>query len=274
MSDINLKPTELLHILKEVKCITGFDFSEYANSFIKRRTELLMYANKITSEADLIYRINQSEGFAGQFLETIFIPQSELFRDAEMWNYLESKILTKLIGKKELNIHLPYSTSSEELFSLLFILSKFDTTKVKITVTAVTDKHLSLIKKGEFNAVHVKASVKNLELLDSAIDSDDIFSENKKLISVKHNFEGNIIYETCDFLKGDYFSEFDLIFFRNSMLYFNAELKEKMLKTVIRSLKKGAFLFIGEKETIGNESGKKIKQVVRNLSIYKKKTFT
>ncbi len=42
MSDINLKSTELKHILKEVKCITGFDFSEYAYSFIKRRIELLM----------------------------------------------------------------------------------------------------------------------------------------------------------------------------------------------------------------------------------------
>ena len=273
MSDINLKPTELLHILKEVKCITGFDFSEYAYSFIKRRTELLMHANKISSEADLIYRINQSKGFAGQFLETVFVTQSEFFRDSEMWNYIESKILTKLVGKKELNIHLPYSTSGEELFTLLFILSKFDTAKVKITVTAVTDKHLSFIKKGEFNAGHIKASVKNIELLDSAIDSDDVFTETKKLISVKHNFKGQIIYETCEFLKGEYFSEFDLIFFRNTMLYFNSELKEKMLKKVIRSLNKGAFLFIGEKETIGNESGKKLKQVVKNLSIYKKKTF-
>jgi len=273
MSDINLKSTDLSHILKEVKCITSFDFSEYAHTFIKRRTERLMFANKINTVADLIYRINQSEGFVGQFLETVFVPQTEFFRDPEMWNFLERKILPKLTNKKELSIHLQYSTSGEELFSLLFILSKFDTSNVSITLTAVTDKHLNSIKGAEFNATHIKTSVKNIELLDSAIDSDDVFIEKNNIISVKHKFKGKISYETCAFFKGKYFSEFDLVFFRNSMLYFNSELKEKALQTAIRSLKKGAYIFIGEKETIGNESGKKLKQVSKNLSIYKKKTF-
>ncbi|MCF6365020.1 MAG: hypothetical protein L3J35_02350 [Bacteroidales bacterium] len=273
LSDINLNKTEIKHILKEVKCISGFDFSEYAHSFIKRITEQFMISNNIFSDVDLIYRINKSEGFVGQFLEAVFVPQTELFRDAEMWNFLQEKIIPKLVSKKEFKIHLPYSKGGEELYSLLYILNKFDSSNIKINVTAVTDKHLKVIKKGEFSPKQTKSSVKNIELLKSAVDSDEIFTETNNKFSVKHNFIGEITFETCEFFKGRYISEFDLILFRNSMIYFNSALKEKSIKTIIRSLKKGAYLIIGEKETTGAESSKKLKRVDKNVSIYKKKSF-
>jgi chemotaxis protein methyltransferase CheR len=274
MSAVNLKSSDIKHILKEVKCNTGIDFSEYAFCFIKRRTELFMFENKIISVTDLIYKLNKSPVIAGNFLDTIFIPPSELFRDAEVWNYIEKDILPKLITKKDIKIHFAYATGGEELYSFLYILNNFYSENIKICVTAVTEKHLSVIKKGEFSLQHLKASQKNIEILESAVDSDDIFIKNKDVYTIKSNYKGELIFNTCNFFKEVFISEFDIVFFRNSMIYFNNELKDKSLKMVLRSLKKTGILLIGEKELLNEESGKKFKRINKTMSIYKKKTFS
>lgn len=274
-SNINLSEIELKHILVEVKCLTGFNFSQYAYNFIKSRTEKFMHKNNIVSEADLIYRINKSSNMAGMFLDNVFFPQYELFRDAEMWNFLEKNILTKFAKKAEVNIHFPFSSGGESLFSLLYLLKSFNTQNYQIHITGVSDKHISEIKKEQFTATHIKESEKNIALLNSAIDKDDVFiSKNNYSFKINYNYKGKLIYKTCDFFKGKQLSEFDLVFFQNKMIFFNSELKEKALFTIIKSLKKGGYVIIGEKEKIGKSAERKIKQVDKKISLYKRKIFS
>lgn len=274
ISNINLSELELKHILAEVKCLTNFDFSLYQKGFIKRRTEFFMFKNNILTESDLIYRINNSSNFIGLFLETIFFQRFELFRDADLWNYIEEKIIPKLIKKDEVKIHFPYATGAEELYSFLYILNKFDTKNFNIYITGVTDKHLSIIKKHIFLNSHIKFSEKNIGLLNSATDKDDIFIERNNYYIIKNNFSGDINYTTCNFFKQQNLAEFDLVFFQNKLIFFNYELKTKALNNIVRSLKKGGYIVLGEKEKIDNESEKKIKKLHKEISIYKRKTFS
>ena len=44
--------------------------------------------------------------------------------------------------------------------------------------------------------------------------------------------------------------EFDIIFLRNVMIYFNAETKRTVLHHIIRRLKTGGYLFIGHSESL------------------------
>ena len=274
-SNINLSEIELKHILTEVKCLTGFDFSQYAFNFIKSRTEKFMYKNNVVSEADLIYKINNSTNVAGMFLDNVFFPQYELFRDAEMWNYIEQNIIPKFIKKTEVKIHFPFSSGGENLFSFLYILKNFNTENFQIHITGVSDKHIAEIKKAQFTATHIKASEKNIGLLNSAIDKDDVFiSKHNDLFEINYNYKGELIYSTCDFFKEQHLSEFDLVFFQNKMIFFNSELKEKALAAIIRSLKKGSYIVIGEKEQIGRNAERKIKQVDKKISLYKRKIFS
>ena len=275
MFEINLKIPELRNMLKEVQCITGINYSQYAFSFIKRRTELFMMSNKVISDTDFIYKINKSPGFAGQFLETVFVPNSELFRDPEMWNFLESKLLPKFSGKKNIKILLPYSTGAKELYSLLYILNKNpDKSNIEITVSSVTDVHLKQIKSGKFTDNDIKVSVKNIELLNSARDSDDVFYHKDISYSVKNDFNGQLNFEVCNFFDSKYLSDFDIVICRNSLIYFNTELQEKAIKTITRSLKKGGYLIIGASEIIGETGKRKYKQISKGLSIFKKKSIS
>ena len=270
--NINITDIDLKQILKEVKCLSFHDFSMYAHTFIRNRTERFMNEYEIVSKADLIYRINKSSKMLGLFLDCIYFQKFELFRDAEMWNYIDENILSKLQKKKEIKIHFPYSTGAEELYSFLYILNKYKTEKFKIYVTGVSEKHVSTIKKAEFTKKHLKASEKNIKLLNSEID--EVFVPENSKFKVKTNFKGEIIYKVCDFFKELHTSEYDLVFFQNKMIYFNSELKEKAENNIIRSLNKRAYFIIGEKEIIKSQLSRKIKGIEKNLSIYKRKLFS
>jgi len=273
--NINLSKIELKHVLTEIKCLTGFDFSQYAYNFIKSRTEKFMQYNSIVSEADLIYRINKSSNMAGLFLDNVFFPQYELFRDVEIWNYIEQNIIPKFVKKTEVKIHFPFSSGGESLFSFLYILNNFNTENFQIHITGVSDKHISEIKKAQYTITHIKESEKNINLLNTAIDKDDVFiSKNNDLFKINYNFKGQLVYNTCDFFKKQHLSEFDLVFFQNKMIFLNSELKEKALFSIIRSLKKSAYLVIGEKEQIGKNTERKMKQVDKKISLYKRKIFS
>ncbi len=273
ISNINLSELELKHILAEIKCLTGFDFTSYSFNFIKRRVEFFMYQNNVSSESDLIYRINKSSVFPGLFLETVFFSSGELFRDAEVWNFFEKIIIPKLIKRNEINIHFPYSTGAEDIYSFLYMIRDFNTEQIKIHITGVTDKHITKIKQNVFTNTNVKLSEKNISLLNNIKGVDDIFISQNEKFKIETNFKGQFIYETCDFFKKQYLSEFDIVFFRNKMIFFNPELKDKALSSVVRSLKKGGFLVIGEKEAINKNSERIIKQVKKGISIFKRKTF-
>jgi len=274
MSETNITSAELKNMLKEVYCITGLNFSEYSFSYLKRRTEVFLENNSIKSDTDFIYKVNKSAGFAGQYIEHIYVENSELFRDAEMWNFIETKILPKYSPKHTIKIWFPYSKDSKELYSLLYILGNKDTIfNVDLYVTAVTEKRLSEIKKGLFHSSDLKSSAKNIEILNSAVDADDVFISENGAYKVKNNFKGTVSYDHAEFISDEYISEFDMIFCRNAFIYFNEELQVKAEKLINRALKKGGYLFIGFCENLISENSK-YKQLSKDFSIYKKKTLS
>jgi chemotaxis protein methyltransferase CheR len=274
MIDVSLSRIELKSILEEIYCITGINFSEYSFGFIKRRTEEFMHENNLKSDTDFIYRINKSAGLASQYLEKIFVANSEFFRDAEIWNYFETKLLAKSLSKKDFKVWIPYAKDAKELLSLLYILGKSgDSTHIHLLVSAVTDKHLSRIRNGRFSQTDIKHSLNNIDILNSALDQDDIFQIDNEVVELKHGFKGRIDYEVNNFINDEYVLEFDIIFLRNVFIYFDKELQKNAEKRVTRALKKGGYLFLGFCERLLYEQSK-YKQLNKGISIYKKKTFS
>jgi chemotaxis protein methyltransferase CheR len=271
---MNLTNAELKNILNEVKNHTGIDYYQYAFSFIKRRTEVFMEKNQLFSDTEFIYRINNSKGIATNFKEDVHVTQTELFRDPEMWNYLTGSILPSFKTNEEIKIALPHTTGPEELYSLLYAIGDHEKKwNVFIYVSLASEKCKSIIEKGSFDEKHFKASVKNIEFLNFSRNSEDVFKKKDNVYHLKHLYKGNILYDEFTLFEYPYPDEFDIVIFRNQMIYLNKELQVKAFKMIAKSIKKGKWLILGEREKLDDAYSNNFKQVNKSMSIYKRKSF-
>jgi chemotaxis protein methyltransferase CheR len=275
MKEINLNNTELRSILTEIENLTGVKLSFYAFGFIKRRTELFMQKNQITSEKEFIYRLHTSNFLAELFKNELYISTSELFRDAEMWNYLADSILTGYRQDQEIKIALPHCTGPEELYSLISTLDKHEKKlTVSIYVSLVSETLKEVMENGQFTEKEFTASVKNIDILNFVRNPEDIFKKKEQHRIVKHHWTGKINYDTKGIFDYPYIDEFDLIICRNQLIYYTKEAQSKAYKMLTKALKKGKWLILGEKERPDESNSSYYKQVYKTLSIYKRKSYT
>ena len=272
MLDLKLSISEINQIYNELNSISGFDFRDYAFSFKMRKITSLMNVNNIFSVEDFIYRLHNSKNIVNEFVKSLFVPHSELFRDAELWNYLQDKILPKLLLKSEVKIHIPYCVNGEELYTLIFFLGLYKSDHISILISHPLKENKEIIKNRVFIQKDLKACLKNIENLDFVHNTEDVFLGHTNKLRINHFYRGEIIFENSTVKNQQHISEFDFVLFRNRMIYFDEILKEEILKKINASLKKGGLLIIGEKESLDQMSGK-FKKLKSNLSAYKKKIF-
>ena len=270
MHDLKLTVSDVNHIYNELSSVSEFDFNDYAFSFKKSIILKYMSLNNIPVADDFIFKLNNSASFVSEFIKTIFVPQTEMFRDPELWNYMQEKTFPKLLLKKEVNIHIPVCITGEEINSLMFFLGLYKSTHVTITVSYPLKEHEEQIKNRIFTQKDIKACEKNIELLKNILNPEDVFSGHSNQMKINHFYRGQMRFEQCDIRNQQNISEFDLILFRNRLIYYNEYLQDEILKKIIGSLKKGGLLILGERETLGQFSGK-FKKINSNLSIYKKR---
>lgn len=272
MFDIKLTETDINHVINELKSISDFDFVDYAFSFKMRKIVDFMKSGNILTVDEFVYRLNKSENLTSEFAGSFFIPQSELFRDPELWNYLQEKTFPKLLLKKEVKIHLPVCIGGEDLYSLIIFLGMFPSKHVSVSVSYPLERNENEIKNRTFGIKDLKACQKNIELLNHIKNTEDVFIGHSNNMIINHSFKGEILFEMKYITEQQHISEFDLVLFRNRMIYYNDDLQNEVLKNINASLNKGGLLVIGEKELLGKLSGK-FKKLKTDLSIYKKKIF-
>ncbi len=272
MLDIKLSVSEVNQIYNELNTIFDVDIENYAFSFKIRKVVSLMQKENILTAGDFIYLIQHSESAKSEFIKSLFVPQSELFRDAELWNYLQEKVFPKLLLKKEVKIHIPYCIKGNELYSLMFFLGLYPPSSVSITISHPFSENEKIIKNRFFTQKDLKFCQKNIEILKFVKNTENVFRGEKNQLKINHSFGGEVIFEHSIIEQQQHISEFDMVLFRNNLIYYNADLQETVLKKISASLKKGGLLIIGARETLGQLSGK-FKKLKSNLSVYRKKIF-
>jgi chemotaxis protein methyltransferase CheR len=274
MKEIILNTAEIKAILSEIERLSGFQMSCYAMSFIKRRTELFMAKNQIDSDTEMIYRLNTTKSFIRSFLEEMIIPGTELFRDSEMWNFFAENLNALIKSEKEVKIALPHATGPEDLYSLLIILNKIESADKVTVYVSLADSNLKhLFETVKFSEKQWKASLNNIQFIKCIHNPDEIFKKKDTQVTVKLNFENNILYDSYTLFNYPYIDEFDVIICRNQMIYYTKECQLKALKMLTKALKKGKWLILGEKEKIDGTLIGNFKPVHKSISIYKRKSY-
>jgi PAS domain S-box-containing protein len=208
----------------------GFDFGGYKRPSLMRRVSRRLQMLGIGDfEGYKDYLEVHPAEFALLF-NTILINVTSFFRDADTWDYLAREVVPGMLERKApgsaVRIWSAGCAAGQEAYTIAMLLAEAlgweaFRERVKIYATDVDEEALAQARQGSY-------SVKEVEML-AAERLERYFD----LISGRYVFRGDlrraVIFGRNDLLEDAPISRLDLLFCRNTLMYFNAEAQARIL---------------------------------------------
>jgi chemotaxis protein methyltransferase CheR len=265
---------DIREIIKTISSKYGYDFSEFALTSFKHRLEKLLIKNNLSSVDGLLRKLKNNKDFFDIFLYEISVPSTEMFRDPSLWRWLRDELFDN-ISEKNLNrfkIWFPISVSGGELYSLAILLREMKILdKVQIISSSLSNKSIEYIKEGRYELKKIEVSAENYFRFKGTSDFSNYYRLDRY-----YAFRDTSLIKDVEFNKqninfDDAPMNIKLILFRNSLIYFNPSLQEKILKIMYNNLSATGYLILGIKERIKNLDINKEFDMVNELEgVYKK----
>lgn len=172
------------------------------------------------------------------------------FRDSHPFEILKNKLLPEFSGSP-LRIWSAASSTGQEPYSISMVIeeTKPSVSRCEIVATDICTNILAHAKQGEYDSLAIARGL-GLDLQRKYFDKlNDNTWKIRPQISSRVNFKHLNLIESFSSL-----GKFDIIFCRNVLIYFAADLKTDIIKRMHASLKPGGYLFLGGAEALSGLS--------------------
>ncbi len=236
----------------------GIALGDNKQYLVANRIGRLLQANGMKDFSQLVreLRHNRNRKLRDQIIDVMTTNETFWFRDNYPFEYLKNVILPDLMksggGVGPVRIWSAACSSGQEPYSISMIVEEFRWRSmgalrrpVNIVATDLSSVVLDQARKGEYDRLSVARGL-SAERLERYFDSP---LEN--IWRVKPSIRDRIEFRAWNLL--DPYAglgKFDLIFCRNVLIYFNTELKQRILVKLHQALNPGGLLFLGSSESL------------------------
>ena len=249
------------------------DFSQYRESFLKRRVALRMHTNKINSYSNYLLLLIKNPEEYEKLFDVLCINVSEFFRDPVVWQslrgHLESLIQQKLqLNDRHIRIWSAGCANGEEPYFVAILLKEilnYNASQFSIEIYG-TDIDKKCLKTADA-AGYPKESLKNVD--DKYLKS--CFTASGKDFRVKEEVKNLVQLESRDLILDDFIEATDVILCRNVFIFLGRDLQEQLLTKFYKSLKTGGYLILGKVEMILGEAKEIFEEIDFKNRIFRKK---
>jgi chemotaxis protein methyltransferase CheR len=236
--------------------ITGIQFSEAQRYFVDKR---LLSRIRLSGEASVrtyIQRLEHTPVCAemNELVHVMTVKQTYFFREKYQFECLVNTLLPEYAltrtEKKPIRIWSIPSSSGDEPYSIAIYLKEFwrDLPRcgVEILGSDLDERILDVARQGQYATGALQAIPANLlkkYFTERPYGGHEVNGEIKRLVQFK---QANI--HRLDV--SQHFSNFDVIFCRNLLIYFDHASKTKAISQLFEALKPGGFLCLGHSESL------------------------
>ena len=269
---INIDADEYKELLESLRFIYGYDFTDYAESSVKRRIVHFMEGRNIESIVRLGQILLRDEATFEEFVQQLSITVTEMFRDPWFYRSLREKVLKRLATYPVVKIWIAGCATGEEVYSMAIILKEEQLLERSIVyATDINQKSLQIAKQGVYSVDGMKSYTKNY-LESGGKESFSIYyTANHNSVLFDEILKQNVVFSPHNLVADKSFNEFQLIVCRNVLMYFNQDLQDNVVSLFHESLCSFGFLGLGDKESLLFSKQKDcFEEIERNLKIYRK----
>lgn len=266
--------TEIEELAVFVEKNFGYDFSEYTLTSFKRRLERLLELFQFSSVADLITRLEKEPAFIRDFIEEITVNASEIFRNPGFWLSLKEEYLPQLLKEKEkITIWIAASAAGEEVYSLAILLKENGWhDRVSVLATDLDDVIFSKAFADGYQCRQLeKEYSRNYEKSGGQLSLNKYYDQNGAYAVMNKDLLSNTKFLKHDLVKDLCPGQFDMVFCRNVMIYFNGSLQNRVYQLLHESININGYLAIGAKESmVWSDIARKFELANKEEKIFRK----
>ena len=232
------------HIEKMLRERIGLDAASVGSGSIQRIIRLRMKGAGVTNATSYRTILTQSPMEWDELVEAVVVTETWFFRDAEAFGIVVEAAQTCRAGSMLRVLTIPCS-SGEEPYSLAIALKEagISPERVRIEAVDISSRVLARAKSGLYGKNSFRG--KNLAYRDRYFASTKHgFALQQEIRDSVKFVEGNLLHP--DFAPGE--SNYDFIFCRNLLIYFDQPTQQKALAKLHSLLAPNGILFVGPAE--------------------------
>ena len=210
-----------------------------------------------------------SEDLLREVTEAMTTNESFFFRDIKPFDQFKALVMPHILAtrsaRKTLRIWSAASSSGQEAYSLAMILKeegpKFAGWKIEIVGTDISTEMLEKAKAGLYSQFEVQRGLPIQYLVK-------YFKKNNEMWQIDPAIRGMVQYREYNLLHDlKPLGQFDVVFCRNVLIYFDQPTKTRVLENVSRLMPDDGFLYLGGAETVLGISDK-FKPIPEQRGVY------
>lgn len=249
--DLQLSDREIETLVHDIHQLYGYDFTNYSRSSFTRRVNRLFNADHFLNFADFRARLKTDSNYFTRFLSQITINVTEMFRDAGFYRTLRDEVLPALSNLKEIRIWHAGCSTGEEVYSMAILLHEAALlTKSRLFATDINPAVLSNAGRGMFPLACMGQYESNYKQAGGQADFKSYYKVGGSNAYFNTALGLKTTVSTYDLADCTPFDEFDIIFCRNVLIYFEKPLQLQILGLLSESTSAEGFLALGSKETL------------------------
>jgi chemotaxis protein methyltransferase CheR len=242
---------EIELLLEGVYRLYGCDFRNYALASLRRRIWNAVRAEGLTSISQLQDRLLHDTDAMDRFLFGLTVSVTSVFRDPGFYLVFRDKVVPLLRSSPFVRIWHAGCATGEEVYSMAILLHEVGLyERARIYATDMNAAVLERARAGIFRPESIPEYESNYRAAGGTEEFSAYYVAKYEAAIFRQALRKNIVFAEHNLVTDSSFNEFNVIFCRNVMIYFNPTLQERAHELLYSSLRRFGVLALGRKENL------------------------
>ncbi|HKO14715.1 MAG TPA: protein-glutamate O-methyltransferase CheR [Gemmatimonadaceae bacterium] len=249
--DPALERLEIELLLEGIFRHYGFDFRSYAYASIRRRLWKRIEAEQLHTISDLQVRILHDSQAMERLLLDLSVNVTAMFRDPGFYLAFRSIVVPLLRTYPFIRIWHAGCSTGEEVYSMAILLQEEGLyERARIYATDINDVVLEQARAGIFPLTRMQEYTENYIRAGGTRSFSEYYTAKYDGALFSPALTRNVVFSQHNLVTDRSFSEFNVIFCRNVLIYFDRELQQRVHGLFYESLVMFGILALGSKESL------------------------
>ena len=245
-----LSSPALLPLLQSVFERTGLDFRQYAMSSLKRRVQRQVLLEGMESIEQLHQAVKGDAAVLNRIVSGLTVHVTSLFRDPGFFKAFRDQA-GLLRTYPYLRFWVAGCSTGEEVFSLAILLHEEGLyARSRIYATDLSPVVLERAKTGVYPLSAMQDYTRNYQRAGGTRSFAEYYTADNDNAILRPYLRDNVVYAAHNLASDASFNDFNGVFCRNVMIYFDRDLQNRVHRLLHSSLLNWGYLGLGRSESI------------------------